>query len=168
MGTRRAIRVGLLTGCLGGGLVMASLAFAGGGPPPTDRGYPPPGVTATGSATADVDASGHDTEVVIRRAVRRAQTAATPRAFRVARARAEVIAAAAGIRLGAVWAVGQATDFAYGYQAVTGTFGPDRYCGTIRRRIRGEDGRRRPGPPRRVCRAPGDVTVTLEVTYAQG
>ena len=54
---------GLLAILAAGAMALAS------GPPPVDRGYPPPGVTVIGFATAKVNATNRDSEARIRRAV---------------------------------------------------------------------------------------------------
>jgi hypothetical protein len=150
----RSLLVALIAGAL---LATGALALAS-GPPPVDRGYPPPGVTAIGFATATVDATDRDTEAAIRRAVDAATTAARPRAFADARRKAEAMGAAAGMRLGAVWSVSQDPNVPYyGSGVVQGTFGANRYCGTVGRR----------GHRRHACRAPDEVTVYLTVTFAR-
>jgi hypothetical protein len=146
----RTIALALATGAL---LSVGAVALAGGGPPPADRGYPPPGVTAIGFATVPVAASNTETE--IRRAVERANERARPRAFNDARGRAEELAAIAGMRVGAVWAVSQDPDIPYPGSGVNqGTFGANDFCGRTRKRWE--------------CRAPKEVTVYLTVTFAQG
>ena len=156
----RILLVALITGAL---LAAGAMALASGGPPPVDRGYPPPGVTAIGFATAKVDATNQDSEGAIRRAVEAANAKARPRAFADARRKAEAIGATAGMRLGAVWAVGQDPNVPYyGSGVVQGTFGGNDYCGVRRFRTRA-----RHYVQRHVCQAPKDVTVYLTVTFAQ-
>ena len=165
----RILLVALITGAL---LAAGAMALASGGPPPVDRGYPPPGVTAIGFASAKVDATSRDSEGVIRRAVEAANAKARPRAFADARRKAEAMGATAGIRLGAVWAVGQDPNVPYyGSGVVQGTFGGNDYCG--QRRVAAgfrtlPSGRRvRRYTQRFMCQAPKDVTVYLTVTFAQ-
>jgi hypothetical protein len=156
----------------GAALAASAVALASGGQPPVDRGYPPPGVTAIGSAGARVDAEDGDAQAKIRRAVERANERARPRAFADARRKAEAIAAAAGLRLGAVWSVGQDPNVPYPGSGVNqGTFGGNDYCGR-RRSSAGvttrPDGRRvRRYRWRHVCDAPREVHVYLSVTFAQ-
>lgn len=140
---------------LAAGAVLSAGAVAlASGPPPADRGYPPPGVTAIGVGSVKVDATSRDREATIRRAVERATERARPRAIADARRKARQIAAAAGMRLGAIWAAGQAPNVPYwGTGVEQGTFGGNRYCGRVRKR--------------HVCRAPREATVYLTVTYAQ-
>jgi hypothetical protein len=151
----RSLLVALILGAL---LATGALALAS-GPPPVDRGYPPPGVTAIGFATATVDATSQDSEGTIRRAVAAATETARPRAFADAKRKAAAMGTVAGMRLGAVWSVSQDPNLPYyGSGVVQGTFGANEYCGTIGR------GAKR----RHACRAPRDVTVYLTVTFAQG
>ena len=90
------------------------MALASGRTPRVDRGYPPPGVTAIGFATAKVDATEPRLRGArIRRAVEAANAKARPRAFADAQRKAAAIGATAGMRLGAVWAVGQDPNVPY-------------------------------------------------------
>jgi hypothetical protein len=147
----RTIALALVTGAI---LSVGAVALAGGGPPPANRGYPPPGVTVIGFATVPVAASNKNTEVEIRRAVERADERARPRAFNDARGRAEELAAIAGMRVGAVWAVSQDPNVPYPGSGVNqGTFGGNSFCGMMR--------------GRHGCRAPREVTVYLTVTFEQ-
>jgi hypothetical protein len=155
-----------------GAILSAGAVALASGPPPVDRGYPPPGVTAIGFASSPVNASGKNTEAAIRRAVARANERARPRAFADARGKAEALAATAGMRVGAVWSVGQDPNVPYyGSGVVQGTFGGNDYCGQERR----AEGFRTTPTGRRVrryvqryrCRAPKEVTVYLTVTFAQ-
>ena len=155
----RSLLVALIVGAL---LATGALALAS-GPPPVDRGYPPPGVTAIGFASATVDATSKDSEGAIRRAVAAANESARPRAFADARRKAQAMAVTAGMRLGAVWSVSQDPNVPYyGSGIVQGTFGGNDYCGA--RRVRTGPGRYK---TRHLCQAPKDVTVYLTVTFAQ-
>ena len=165
----RTIALALVVGAL---LSATAVALASGGPPP-DRGYPPPGVTAIGFASSPVHAKNTDGEARIRRAVAAANARARPRAYVDARARAAELAAAAGMKVGAVWSVSQDPNVPYyGNGVVQGTFGGNDYCGRVRRAAgyrTTEGGRRvRRYVYRQGCRAPKEVTVYLTVTYAQG
>ena len=126
----RTIALALAAGAV---LSAGAVALASGGQPPVDRGYPPPGVTAIGAASVRVDARDGDNEATIRRAVERANAKARPRAFADARRKAQAIATAAGLRLGAVWAVEQDPNVPYPGSGVNqGTFGGNDYCGQRR------------------------------------
>jgi hypothetical protein len=169
MGGMRTLLIALVTGAI---LAAGAMALAS-GPPPVDRGYPPPGVTAIGFATSPVKASNSDSEGKIRRAVAAANTRARPRAFADARTKAGEMAAAAGMRVGAVWSVGVDPNLPYyGGGVAQGTFGGNDYCGIVRRfagyRTTPSGRRVRRYVQRRGCRAPRDVTVYLTVTFAQG
>jgi hypothetical protein len=166
----RSIALALAAGAI---LSAGAVALASGGQPPVDRGYPPPGVTAIGAATVRVDARDGDSEATIRRAVERANAKARPRAFADARRKAEAIAAAAGMRLGAVWSVGQDPNVPYPGSGVNqGTFGGNDYCGQRRISVgvtTRPDGRRvRQFKQRYVCDAPREVDIYLSVTFTQG
>jgi hypothetical protein len=165
----RTLVIALVTGAI---LAAGAVALAS-GPPPVDRGYPPPGVTAIGFATSAVNATGENSEKEIRAAVARATARARPQAFADARAKATELGATAGMRLGAVWSVSQDPNVPYyGSGVVQGTFGGNDYCGQERRAAgfrTTSDGRRVRRFVRRFrCRAPKDVTVYLTVTFAQG
>jgi hypothetical protein len=150
----RSLLVALIVGAL---LAAGAMALAS-GPPPVDRGYPPPGVTAIGFAAARVKATDHDSEATIRRAVAAAEVRARPKALADARRKAHELAAIAGMRLGAAWSVGVDPNVPYyGSGVGQGTFGINRYCGTIGRR----------GKRRHACNAPDVVNVYLTVTFAQ-
>jgi hypothetical protein len=166
----RSIALALAAGAI---LSAGAVALASGGPPPVDRGYPPPGVTAVGVGTVDVAATNRDSEARIRRAVRLATDRARPRAIADAKRKAQQIAAAAGMRLGAIWAAGQEPNVPYwGTGVEQGTFGGNRYCGRARvhvgYRINSAGRRVRRYALRHTCRAPREATVYLTVTFAQG
>ncbi len=100
-----------------------------------------------------------------------AQDKALPRAVADARTQAQELARAAGLTLGALTSVSndsQPSPFftPYGQE---GTFGPGRYCGTVRTpRYKTVNGKRvRVGTrTRRSCRVPTTVTRTVKLTYA--
>ncbi len=164
----RTIAIALAAGAI---LSAGAVALAS-GPPPVDRGYPPPGVTAIGFATSPVDATTKSSEGEIRRAVERANARARPRAFADAKLKAEAMGATAGMRLGAVWSVSQDPNVPYPGSGVNqGTFGANDYCGQVRRaaglRTTSTGRQVRRFVQRRECRAPEEVTVYLTVTFAQ-
>jgi hypothetical protein len=164
----RTIAIALAAGAI---LSAGAVALAS-GPPPVDRGYPPPGVTAIGFGTSPVTATSKDSEADIRRAVERANARARPRAFADAKLKAEAMGATAGMRLGAVWSVSQDPNVPYYGSGVNqGTFGADDYCGQVRRaagfRTTSTGRRVRRFVQRHECRAPKEVTVYLTVTFAQ-
>jgi hypothetical protein len=142
---------------------------------PTSAGaqQPAPGrtVEATGVASVKVQAPKDRThEAPIRAAVEAAEDKALPRALADARSKAADLARLSGLTLGAIVSVSDAAASPYGPFGYYGTFGPDRFCGTIRTAVfkRGKDGKRhRVGTrTRHTCRVPPTVTSTLSVTFA--
>jgi Protein of unknown function (DUF541) len=128
-------------------------------------------VEATGSASVKVDAPKDRThEGPIRAAVEAAEAKALPRALADARAKAAELARLSGLTLGGVESISNTATSPYGPFGFYGTFGPDRFCGTIRTAVfkRGKDGKRhRVGSrTRHTCRVPPTVTSTLTVTFA--
>ena len=128
-------------------------------------------VQVLGVGEADVKPSNRRSNASIQRAVDRAEAAALPRAFRAADVRAAELARLSGLTLGEIIAVSDVPASPYGpfgFGSFEGTFGPGRWCGTIRRSVlRRVDGRRRRVTrTRRVCHFPPEVYVSLTVTYA--
>ena len=105
-------------------------------------------------------------------AVEAAEAKALPLAIADAKAQAQALAAAAGVTLGELLSISNAASPSgfYGpFSYTNGTFGPGKYCATIRtvRFVKGKDGRhRRLTPPHKVCRVPPSVTRTVQLTYA--
>jgi hypothetical protein len=127
-------------------------------------------VGATGVASVKVKAPSDRThEAPIRAAVEAAEKKALPRAVAEARSKAVDLARLSGLTLGAVISVSDTSSSVYG-PFFYGTFGPGRFCGTIRTSVfrRGEDGKRhRVGTrTRHTCRVPPTVTSTVTVTFA--
>jgi hypothetical protein len=141
------------------------------GPPPEPFAFPPPGVTAIGSGVARVPRDTPRRQAAISRAVAAATVRATPRAVRAAKRGAQRIAAASGLRLGALYGIAPETSGSYAWSSETGTFGPGRYCGRVRRsagyRITSTGRRARRYRWTRSCRAPREVTVNLSVTFTR-
>jgi hypothetical protein len=144
--------------------VEATISIAGG--PDSSEGAGE--ITGIGAGTAPVDAP-RKTSPSIRRSLRAARLAATPRAAETAVANAQAAATAAGVQLGPLFAVVEPSNV-YGYEPLLGAFGPGRFCGIVRRaRIRfdPETGTRR--VVRRIrsrrCFNPRSASVRLEVTY---
>jgi len=128
-------------------------------------------VAATGVASVRVSAPSDRThEAPIRAAVEAAEAKALPRALADARAKAADLAKLSGLTLGGIESISDAAVSPYGPFGFYGTFGPDRFCGTIRTSVfkRGKDGKRhRVGSrTRHTCRVPATVTSTLTVTFA--
>ena len=133
---------------------------------------PAPGRTvgASGVASVKVKAPSDRThEAPIRAAVEAAEDKALPRALVDARSKAADLAKLSGLTLGAIVSISDTQSSPYG-PFFYGTFGPDRFCGTIRTAIvkRSKDGKRhRVGTrTRHTCRVPPTVTSTLSVTFA--
>jgi Protein of unknown function (DUF541) len=125
-------------------------------------------LSAYGTGFADVE-NERETSPAIRRALFAARLAATPEAARAARARVELAAQAAGVRLGPLFSIVEPRN-PYGYQTVLGVFGPGRFCGMVRRAIVRRDpetGSRRVVRliRRRRCFSPNRFEVRLEATY---
>jgi hypothetical protein len=136
---------------------------------------PAKSVTTIGAAAAAVKPADRKSNASIKAAVEAADHSARPKALVAARERAAELAQAAGLTLGTITSVSDAPTLPY-YgpfgqpYGLQGTFGPGKYCGTVRsiRRKRGSDGRFRivRGKPHRACRIPPSVTVSLTVTFA--
>jgi hypothetical protein len=129
-------------------------------------------VQALGIGEADVNPANRRTNASIQSAMDGAQAVALPRAFRAARERAAELARLSGLTLGEIISVSDVPGSpheTFGFGPVEGTFGPGRWCGTIRRPVvRRVDGRpRRVGTrTRRVCHFPSEVYASVTVTYA--
>jgi uncharacterized protein DUF541 len=125
---------------------------------------------ATGVASVKVKAPSDRThEAPIRAAVEAAEAKALPRALAEARSKAADLARLSGLTIGAIVSISDTASSPYG-PFFYGTFGPDRFCGTIRTGVfkRGKDGKRhRVGTrTRHTCRVPPTVTSTVSVTFA--
>jgi hypothetical protein len=134
---------------------------------------PAPGrtVEATGVASVKVQAPKDRThEAPIRAAVEAAEDKALPRALNDARSKAADLAKLSGLTLGQIFSISDSNTSPYGPFGFYGTFGPDRFCGTVRTAIikRGKDGKHhRVGfRTHHTCRVPSTVTSTLTVTFA--
>lgn len=140
------------------------------GPPPEPFAFPPPGISAIGSVAVRVPRDTPRTQRAISRAVAAAGDQAVPRAIKAATRRARAMAAASGLRLGAIYGVAPETSGGYAWSAEAGTFGPGRYCGRVRRsagsRILSTGRRARRYRSTWSCRRPREVTVSLTVTFA--
>jgi Protein of unknown function (DUF541) len=136
---------------------------------------PAKSVTTIGVGAGSVKPKDRKSNASIKEAVEAADAAARPKAIAEARERATELAQAAGLTLGGITSVSEASQVPY-YgpfgvpYALQGTFGPGKFCGTIRtsRRVRDSNGnfRRVPGKRHRVCRFPSTINVSLTVTFA--
>jgi hypothetical protein len=127
-------------------------------------------IEATGVASVKVKAPSDRThEAPIRAAVEAAEEKALPRAVAEARSKVTELAKLSGMTLGAIVSISDSGSSPYG-PFFYGTFGPDRFCGTIRTPIfkRGKDGKRHrvATRTRHTCRVPPTVTSTVTVTFA--
>ena len=127
-------------------------------------------IEATGVASVKVKAPSDRThEAPIRAAVEAAEDKALPRALAEAGSKAADLAKLSGLAVGAIVSISDTASSPYG-PFFYGTFGPDRFCGTIRTPVfkRGKDGKRhRVGTrTRHTCRVPPTVTSTVRVTFA--
>jgi hypothetical protein len=129
-------------------------------------------VAALGAASVKVKApSDRKHEAPIRAAVEAAEAKALPRAMAAAREKATELARLSRLTLGAIVSVSDAQTSPYGPFGFYGTFGPDRFCGTVRTAIFRTDKttgkRKRVGSrSRHTCRVPATVTSSLTVTFS--
>jgi uncharacterized protein YggE len=145
--------------------VVAALAAAA--PASAD---PSQSVTATGSAQIKVVPKNRKSESSIEAAVEAARQAGIPAALKDADSYALKYARAAGLTLGAIESVSDATSngFAYG-PGFYGSFGPNQYCGTVRTPIfKVVAGKRKVVGTKKVhrCFVPPFVATVLTVTYS--
>ena len=129
-------------------------------------------VVGAGTGTAKVTPKDRTSDKSIQAAVERAEQAALPPAFADAKAQAGELAAQAGVTLGALVSISNAaaSQIFYGPYGATGSFGPNKWCGTVRTRPStiGKDGKRHYGKvrSRRACRFPATLTRAVQLTYA--
>jgi uncharacterized protein YggE len=130
-------------------------------------------VAAQGAASVKVVApKDRAHEGPIRAAVEAAEAKALPRAIADARSKAAELARLSGLTLGPIVAISDGPSSPYGpFSGFYGTFGPDRFCGTVRSTVFRTDkqtGKRvRVGTrTRHTCRVPPTVTSTVTVTFA--
>ena len=128
-------------------------------------------VTATGSAQVKVKPANRHSSASIASAVKVAEKAAVPAALKAAHAQALIYAGDAGLTLGPILAVSDATNGpVIGPIFPTyGPFGEGRYCGTIRRAVvKRVSGKLKIVRTRREhrCFVPPFAGVTLTVTYS--
>lgn len=149
-------------------LVSVVAALTAAAPATADQGQ---SVTATGSAQIKVVPKDRKSNSSIAAAVEAAHQAGIPAAIKDAQGYAVKYAKAAGLTLGAIESVSDASNnngFAYG-PGFYGPFGPNQYCGTIRRPIlKVVDGKRKVVGTKKVhrCIVPPFVVTVLTVTYS--
>jgi uncharacterized protein YggE len=132
----------------------------------------PATLTASGSAQVKPDLDNRKSEASIRQAVELAETEALPKAIAEARDRANKLAAAAGVKLGALVSISDAPAAGYPifYYGQYGTFGNGKFCGQVRNtKFVVRDGRRRRVATKgthKVCRVPPQVQASASITFA--
>lgn len=126
-------------------------------------------IVGVGVGDAGVRPRNRRSSASIRAALVRSRIAAAPRALRLAQTDAATLAAGSAMPLGALFSIAEMRRPQQDFSWTFGSFGPGRYCGTVRRTIfrRDSSGRRR--PVRRVserrCFYPFGTEVALRVTY---
>jgi hypothetical protein len=148
-------------------LVSVVVALTAAAPATADQGQ---SVTATGNAQVKVVPKDRKSNSSIAAAVEAAHQAGIPAAIKDAHGYAVKYAKAAGLTLGAIQSVSDASNngFAYG-PGFYGPFGPNQYCGTVRRPIlKVVNGKRKVVGIKKVhrCFVPPNVVTVLTVTYA--
>ena len=127
-------------------------------------------LVAVGVASAPVTPQDRDSNASITKAVEDAEAAALPEALRDGREYAARLARAAGVTLGGLVSLSNATGSFGPFGYPLGAFGPDRYCGNRRQAIvrRDAQGRRRVvgRRTRRVCIVPPRATQQVTLTFA--
>jgi uncharacterized protein YggE len=128
-------------------------------------------VTATGTGTVKVTPTNRQSNASIKAAVEAARKTAIKPAIDNAREHALLYAQAAGLALGPVISVSdvQSNGFAYYGGPFFGPFGPDQYCGFIRRTtVKIVAGKKKIVPGKRVrrCFVPAFESTTLTITYS--
>lgn len=156
-------------------LTTALLAVALVAPAAATAQAPAPGpgtVIAIGTSSVTPKPADPSNNESIAAAVREAREAAIPRAVSDARNRATLLAAAGGLKLGALIGVADVLSFPFfgSPYGQDGTFGPGRFCGLVPQfrttRTSGGRTRRRIVGQKRRCRVPMQVTATETVTFA--
>lgn len=127
-------------------------------------------VTATGTAQVKVVPKDRRSNSSIEAAVEAARTAGIPAALKDAHGYAVKYAHAAGLTLGAIEAVSDAANGAFGYgPGFYGPFGPNQFCGTVRRPIvKTVGGKKKVVGTKKLhrCFVPPSVATVLTVTYS--
>jgi hypothetical protein len=165
----RAVAVLAIFAFLAGCLAAAANAQA---PAPTTQQRT---LVAAGTGTINVTPKDKRDNASIVAAVKDANDRALPAALNDARTQATQLATAAGVTLGPLISLSNSgtsgSGVFYGpYYSVVGTFGPNRFCGTVRTRSSTVDSRgvRHPGRVKshRTCRVPSVIQRSVQLTYA--
>jgi hypothetical protein len=131
-------------------------------------------ISVNGSAQVEPKPFDKQSNASIKKAVAVARAKALPLAIADGRARAAELSAATGLPLGELISIADAFGgpiyFGAGPFSEDGSFGPDEYCGTVRRPVFGRDanGRRKVVRTRtsRVCRVPRYVSSSLTMVFS--
>jgi hypothetical protein len=129
-----------------------------------------PTITANGSADVKPEPANRENNGSIRKAVALAQTQALPLAIEAARA--QELAAAANLKLGALLTIADAPrpGYPFFYSPQRGTFGDGRFCGRVHntRTVVRNGVRRRVAAKgtHRICRVPPEVQASVQLTFA--
>jgi len=129
-------------------------------------------ITVTGTGEVKPKPADPKSNDSIAKAVEEAAAAATPLAIADGRVRATTLAQLAGLTLGPLLAIAETTNSPFGYFGPfgqQGTFGPGRFCGTIRssRLVKTKSGKRkRVVRTRQGCRVPREIYASLTMTFA--
>lgn len=157
------------------GVLLATLACAApaSAQTPASPSLQPNTITVTGSATVKPKPENRKSSTSIAAAVEAAEQAAVPLALTDGRTRATELARLAGMTLGSLLAIADAPASPYGYFGPfgqEGTFGPGRYCGTVRTPVfrTTKSGRRKVVRfrKRHTCRVPTRVSASFTMTFA--
>jgi uncharacterized protein YggE len=131
-------------------------------------------ITVTGTGSVKPSPQDRKSNASIAKAVEAAEAAATPLAIADGRARAANLASLAGMTLGPLIAISEGVPSPFGFYGPVygeqGTFGPGKFCGTVRTPIfrRTPNGGRKLVRTRahRTCRIPPQVSESLGMTFA--
>ena len=138
---------------------------------PVAQAQTPSTLSSTGVGQADVKPEDRKSEASIREALRAARAEALPIAIADAKRKAQELATAAGVTLGAMVALSDSAGPGTFYGPYSyGSFGYDKYCGRVPNyRTVTRDGRRRRVRVKgthRVCRFPSTIVASATLTFA--
>ena len=158
-----------LTAAAAAVIAATGIALASGGPPPVQPADPAVDtVVATANAQSRVVAPARKSDATIERAGRAARARALPEAVGAARAEAAQLAAAAGLRAGAVVGIRRDSSPPGYWDQDAGRFGPGVWCGRIHhsRMVRQADGtRKRVSRSRHGCPVPKNASIRVTLTF---
>jgi uncharacterized protein YggE len=156
----------LLAALVAGALCLVPIASAQAADAPT--------ITSVGNAQVKPKPTDPKSDASIRAAVTVAEDKALPLAIAEAKEYAGKLAAAAGLKLGALVSISNApqnSGYPFGFFQQNGTFGNGKFCGNVRttKLVTLKNGQRRRVTlkgSRRVCRVPRAVQASVSVTFA--